>query len=145
VSLCSTTTLPTWPTRIASLLLAFAPAANAIPPGKAVITLTPKFGPVTFSHQHHSELDSVQCVTCHHTVVSADEPIRSCYGCHQATYYSIDRIVKSGPETAAAHGIEPQIRDAQRAFHDLCIDCHKARREQELPTGPDDSCRDCHE
>ena len=144
MSLCSTTTLPTWPTRIASLLLAFAPAANAIPPGKAVITLTPKFGPVTFSHQHHSELKSVRCVTCHHTVASADEPIQSCYGCHKATDYSIGRIVKSGPKGTEAESIGPRIRNAQRAFHDLCINCHKERREQGLPTGPDDSCRDCH-
>jgi len=144
MSMSSTTSFLTWLPRIASVLLAFVPAANAISPAKTVITLTPAFGPVTFSHQQHSEVDAVSCATCHHTLVSADEPIRSCYGCHKATHYSIGRIVKSGTEGTDANSIGPRIRNAQRAFHDLCIGCHKERREQELPTGPDDSCRDCH-
>ena len=144
MSISSTTTLLTSLLRIASVLLAFVPAANAIPPGKTVITLTPAFGPVTFGHQQHIKLEAVPCATCHHTAVPADEPIRSCYGCHKATHFSIGRIVKSGTEETDANSIGPQIRNAQRAFHDLCIGCHKERREQELPAGPDDSCRDCH-
>jgi len=137
-------TSPVWPFSIVLLLLAFAPAANAIPPDKAVITLTPKFGPVTFSHQRHSELEAAECTTCHHTLETADEPVRSCYSCHKAKYYSVGRIVESGPGTAQTENIEPQIRNAKEAFHDLCIGCHRELRELELPTGPDDSCRDCH-
>ncbi len=54
-------------------------ATDAIPPEKAEITLTPKFGPVTFAHQRHSDLEGVRCVTCHHTLRTKDEPVRSCY------------------------------------------------------------------
>jgi len=133
---------------IALFLLAFAPAfataSDAAPTDKAVITLTPKFGPVTFSHQRHSELEAVHCVTCHHTLESDGEPIRSCYSCHEARYYSIARITKAGSETAGGENSEPQVPFAQQAFHGLCVGCHKNRRAQKLPTGPDDSCRDCH-
>jgi len=145
MTISSTNILSKWLHGIVLLLLTTLAAADAIPPGKAVITLMPKFGPVTFSHQHHSELEAVECVTCHHTLESTDEPIRSCYSCHEAQYYSIARITKAEPETAEADTDESQIRNAHKAFHGLCIGCHKQRREQKQPTGPDDSCRDCHQ
>ena len=133
---------------ITLFLLVFSPgfttATEAVPPDKAVITLTPKFGPVTFSHQRHSEFEGVQCVTCHHTLESNGEPVRSCYSCHEARYYSIARITKADPAKAGADNTEPQVPFAQQAFHDLCTRCHKDRRQQNLPTGPDDACRDCH-
>ena len=117
---------------------------DTIPPDKSVITLTPKFGPVTFSHQRHSELETASCVTCHHTMESDAESIRSCYSCHEAIYYSIARIRKADPEQAGTEQTDPQVPNAQQAFHGLCIGCHKDRRAQKLPTGPDASCRDCH-
>jgi hypothetical protein len=133
---------------IVLLLLAFVPgfatATDAIPPDKAMIMLTPKFGLVTFSHQRHSELEAVQCVTCHHTLESDGEPIRSCYSCHEARYYSIAGITKADPAQAGAEKTESQVPYAQQAFHGLCTNCHKDRRQQNLPAGPDDSCRDCH-
>jgi hypothetical protein len=144
MTLSNTNILLTWLLGIALFLWTSTTTADAIPPGKAVITLTPKFGPVIFNHQRHSELHGVECITCHHTLGSAGEPIRSCYSCHLATQYSIARIVKHGTETAEADNSDDQIRNAQSAFHDLCIGCHKRRREQQLSTGPDDSCRDCH-
>ena len=121
-----------------------ATAMDAIPPEKAVITLTPKFGPVTFGHQRHSELDAVHCFTCHHTMNSDGEAMRSCYSCHEARYYSVARVTKGGQEQAGEDGTGPQVPNAQQAFHDLCTGCHKHRRERKLPAGPDDSCRDCH-
>ena len=132
-----------------ALLLSVAVTACAtmtatIPPDKSVITLTPKFGPVTFSHQRHSEFEAVGCATCHHTMESGDEPIPSCYSCHEARYYSIARIKKAGPDQAGAEKTEPQVPNAQQAFHGLCVGCHKDRRAQKLPTGPDAACRDCH-
>lgn len=117
-------------------------ATETIPPAEAVITLTPKFGPVTFTHQHHSDLDDVDCTTCHHTIRIMDEPIRSCYLCHKAVHFSIASIRKAEPERV--DDTEPPARNAQQAFHDLCTGCHKHRREQNLPTGPDDNCRNCH-
>lgn len=131
---------------IGLFLLGLAPAlvmaTDAIPPEKAVIELTPKFGPVTFTHQRHSDLEQVGCVRCHHTIRTMDEPIQSCYACHEAVYFSIANIRKAGPERV--DDTEPPVRNAQQAFHDLCTGCHKHRREQNLPAGPDDSCRDCH-
>ena len=131
---------------IGLFLLGLAPtlvmATDAIPPEKAVIELTPKFGPVTFTHQRHSDIEDVDCTTCHHTIRSMDEPIRSCYACHEAVYFSIANIRKAEPEQV--DDTEPQVCNAQEAFHGLCSGCHKHRREKNLPTGPDDSCRDCH-
>jgi len=131
---------------IGLFLLGLAPAlvmaTDAIPPEKAVIELTPKFGPVTFTHQRHSDLDDVDCVRCHHTIRSIDEPIRSCYACHEAVYFSIANIRKAEPERV--DDTEPPVRNAQQAFHGLCTGCHKHRRQQNLPAGPDNSCRDCH-
>lgn len=131
---------------IGLFLLGLAPAlvmaTDAIPPEKAVIELTPKFGPVTFTHQRHSDLEQVGCVRCHHTIRTMDEPIHSCYVCHEAVYFSIANIRKAGPERV--DDTEPPVRNAQQAFHGLCTGCHKHRREQNLPAGPDDSCRDCH-
>ncbi|MGB5279503.1 MAG: cytochrome c3 family protein [Gammaproteobacteria bacterium] len=117
-------------------------ATEAIPPEKAVIKLTPKFGPVTFTHQRHSDLEGVDCTTCHHTMRTMDGPIRSCYVCHEAVYFSIANIRKAEP--GRMDDIEPSVRNAQEAFHGLCTGCHKHRRQQNLPAGPDDSCRDCH-
>ena len=131
---------------IGLFLLGLAPAlvmaTDTIPPEKAVIELTPKFGPVTFTHQRHSDLEQVDCVRCHHTIRTVDEPIRSCYACHEAVYFSIANIRKDEPERV--DGTEPPVRNAQQAFHGLCTGCHKHRREQNRPAGPDDSCRDCH-
>jgi len=131
---------------IGLFLLGLAPAlvmaTDAIPPEKAVIELTPRFGPVTFTHQRHSDLEQVDCVRCHHTIRTIDEPIRSCYTCHEAVYFSIANIRKAEPERV--DDTEPPVRNAQQAFHGLCTGCHKHRREQNLPAGPDDSCRDCH-
>jgi len=118
-------------------------ATDTIPPEKAVITLTPKFGSVTFAHQRHSDREDLHCTTCHHMMRSTGDGIRSCYACHEAVYFSIARARKAGPDPQG--DTEPRIRNAQEAFHGLCTGCHKQRRDQDLPTGPDDSCRDCHQ
>jgi hypothetical protein len=73
---------------------------------------------------------------------STGEQIPSCYTCHEAGYFSIANIRKAEPDAMEHTG--PPVRNAQEAFHDLCTGCHEHRREQNLPTGPDDSCRDCH-
>jgi hypothetical protein len=135
-----------WLAWITFFFFGFAPAlvtaTDAIPPEKAMITLTPKFGPVTFAHQRHSDLEDVHCTTCHHMMSSRGQEVRSCYTCHEAVYFSIANIRKAGPDPEG--DTEPRIRNAQEAFHGLCTDCHKRRRAQDLATGPDDSCRDCH-
>ena len=131
-----------WIALFFGLAPALVTATDAIPPEKAEITLTPKFGPVTFAHQRHSDLEGMRCVTCHHTLRTKGEPIRSCYTCHQARYNSIANIRKAEPDSL--NDAEPPVRNAQQAFHGLCTGCHKHRHEQSLPTGPHDSCRDCH-
>jgi len=124
------------------LVPALVTATEAIPPEKTVINLIPKFGPVSFTHQHHSDLKDVDCVTCHHTIRSMGEQIRSCYACHEAGSFSIANISKA--EHDPVEYTEPPVRNAQEAFHGLCTGCHKHRRKLNLPAGPDDSCRDCH-
>ena len=124
------------------IVTAFAHAQDKIPADKAVITLTPKFGPVTFSHQRHSDLEGVRCVTCHHTSKDGNRPVQSCYDCHEAIYFSIAAIRKAERESSEDAG--SQVANAQQAFHGLCAGCNKQRHEQQLPAGPHDSCRDCH-
>lgn len=139
----SSRTGTSFPATLALVLVAAdAGAAATIPPPGAVITLTPKFGPVTFPHQRHSELDGVTCSTCHHTLDSPDGEVRSCYLCHEAKLFRIAAIRRADPEQAQERG--PQVPDAQEAFHSLCTGCHHRRRQQSLEAGPDDSCRDCH-
>lgn len=129
---------------LTGLLASAAMAASAeIPPAKAVITLTPKFGPVTFAHQRHSELDGVTCATCHHTMEASGEGIQSCYLCHEARLFRIAEIRKANREPV--EGNAPQVPNAQEAFHGLCTGCHHHRLDQGLAAGPDDSCRDCHQ
>ena len=115
-----------------------------IPPDKAVITLTPKFGPVTFAHQPHNELDGVDCATCHHMMDPSGEDIRSCYDCHRAKLFRIAAIRKADAEPEEDDGSGPAVPDAQEAFHGLCTGCHHHRRSATRPAGPDKNCRDCH-
>ena len=131
-----------WVILFCGLAPAILNANDAIPPEKAVITLTPKFGPVTFAHQRHSDFEAVRCITCHHTMRTNGEQIRSCYDCHEVRYFSIANIRKAEPDSVDDTG--PPVRNAQEAFHGLCTGCHKNRQDQNLPTGPGDSCRDCH-
>ena len=131
-----------WIAFVLGLAPALVAATDAIPPEKAVITLTPKFGPVAFAHQRHNDLEGVRCITCHHTRRAEGEQVRSCYACHEAQYFSIANIRKAGPDSV--EDTEPPVRNAQDAFHGLCTGCHKERQNKNLPTGPSDSCRDCH-
>jgi hypothetical protein len=133
----------TWGLLNALLAPGLLAAAQTIPADKSVIELTPKFGPVTFAHQRHSELDGVDCVTCHHMTGPSGEGVRSCYSCHKARLFQIARIRKAEP-VPEDDGSESGVPDAQEAFHGLCTGCHHHRRSEARPAGPDDSCRDCH-
>lgn len=116
--------------------------SDEVPPGTETITLEPKFGTVTFSHGAHSRLEDVQCRTCHHTHAGGARPIQPCHDCHVAGHFRQAEI-RPADETQSAD-VPGQPSKAQEAFHVLCHGCHADREDEGRPTGPTDSCRDCH-
>jgi hypothetical protein len=116
-------------------------SGDAVPPDKAVILLTPKFGPVSFSHQRHATELAIACRDCHHAWEQQPAP-RPCHACHEARHY---RIAATRRAEAEEQGESPPPVRAKLAFHGLCLDCHARLADKQLPTGPHDSCRDCHD
>ncbi len=124
---------------LVAVLLAW---AAEMPDDKQVIELVPKFGTVTFTHRDHSDRLGDDCIACHHTYEGAEDPIQSCYACHRAVIHREAALVP-----AASGGPEQPLDappKAEHAFHTLCIECHETERAAGKPTGPTDSCRDCH-
>ncbi|GAB1409084.1 hypothetical protein MASR1M90_02380 [Desulfovibrionales bacterium] len=83
---------------------------------------------VPFPHSKHV---SVECVKCHHKELNgnANAPCTSS-GCH-------DSLEARGKENAK------DIKLVENAFHDQCIECHKALKKENKPTGPT-ACGKCH-
>ncbi len=136
---------------LASLLgLALSSAVLGQPVGAAKIIkldVYGKRGVVSFSHTTHEKVtnpdlnapfkanNSATCAGCHHTVSARGvRQLWKCADCHRG----------DGDEK------NPKNRDfdevmAKRAFHDMCIDCHRstnlAKANQKAPV----SCGGCHE
>ena len=127
------------------LYLTSCTGAAQIPPDKAMITLMPKFGPVQFSHLRHSSALDIACEDCHHTITDTDTgEIQGCHACHQAAGYRVGAVRPiDKPEQSSQH--DPRPASAKQVLHGLCKGCHARRAEQNMPSGPSDSCRDCHE
>jgi hypothetical protein len=85
----------------------------------------PKQQSIPFAHSVHGEID---CTHCHHE----GEVTQGCMdaGCHDLIY----------PETPEERR---DIAYFEKAYHDMCITCHRDLRQQELPTGPV-ACTGCH-
>ncbi|PTN36333.1 DUF305 domain-containing protein [Desulfonatronum sp. SC1] len=83
---------------------------------------------VLFLHPKH---EAFECVRCHHTSEGADIN----QGCKDAGCH--DMFVIETPEQRR------EIRYFEKAYHDLCIGCHRELRRQEKTTGPVD-CKGCH-
>lgn len=116
--------------------------AAEIPADKEFIRFEAKFGTVSFSHRAHSEREGVQCSTCHHTHTEEGEPISACHDCHIAVHYRVAKIKKA--EVRRRGESLPAVAKAEDAFHALCQGCHQKLKEESKPSGPSDSCRDCH-
>lgn len=111
---------------VAALVCAFAlPNLSAATKAPGEIVLKAPFkarkAAVHFPHATHEEIVP-DCKTCHHTWDGKSD-IKSCAaeGCHNAQ--------------RAKKGETPSFK---KAFHDLCIKCHRA--EKKGPKG----CNDCH-
>ena len=103
-------------------------------------------GGVNFNHSRHEALTNpdpsfvykakrnAACAGCHHTQSSRGIPqLWKCTSCHKGE----------------GHEKNPKNRDydevhAKRAFHDLCIGCHRVNREQGLSVNAPVSCGGCH-
>lgn len=104
--------------------VAAAVLATEVPPGKAVIPIDARNGTVTFTHKLHSQLEGVECSTCHHGWEGEGSPA-PCGDCHTSS------------STAAPK--------AMKAHHQLCKGCHEAMEEAGKKTGPVKPCKACHE
>ena len=116
--------------------------AAEIPGDKELIRFEAKFGTVSFSHKAHSEQEGVQCSTCHHTHTEDSETISACHDCHIAVHYRVAQIKKADVRRGGESS--PAVAKAEDAFHSLCQGCHQKLKEEGKPSGPSDSCRDCH-
>jgi len=127
------------------LYLTSCTGAAHIPPDKAMITLMPKFGPVRFSHLRHSSELNIACQDCHHAITDTDTgEIQGCHACHQAEGYRVAAVRPIDKQQQASQN-DPKPASAKQVLHGLCMGCHARRAGQNMPSGPSDSCRDCHE
>jgi len=113
-----------------NLSAAVAPGAAVAPPGDDFMIpkpegIVPKELTIPFPHSVHAEY---ACGRCHHT----EDVTQSCIdaGCH-------DLFVAVTPEERR------DIRYFEKAYHDLCIGCHRDLRKAGAPTGPV-ACVGCH-
>lgn len=83
---------------------------------------------VPFAHSKHA---SVECKQCHHTM-EADGAIKKCTtsGCHDSLEFKDKANAKD-------------IKLVEVAYHAQCIECHKALKKENKPTGPS-ACGKCH-
>jgi hypothetical protein len=82
-----------------------------------------KLLPVTFSHKTHTEKSKIDCAVCHHRDKNPKEP-QSCFKCHPAK------------------DSEDNTPPAKKAFHKMCIACHKESLAKDI-TAPT-KCNECH-
>jgi predicted Zn-ribbon and HTH transcriptional regulator len=89
--------------------------------------LRKKLQGVTYNHKKHVEMKMARCGNCHHKDI---KDIKPCWQCHTAK-----------PE-------DPKSPEYMKAYHGLCVECHKAFKAQKgLGDGdkpPDKKCHDCH-
>lgn len=78
-----------------------------------------KKGDVSFNHLHHTQLPDVKCTDCHHKFEKPDN-YQSCRKCH---------------------GIKTDIAKPVKAFHKVCMECHRTKKDN--PKTPK-KCKDCH-
>jgi hypothetical protein len=89
-----------------------------------------KKGPVTFTHERHSQEYKVACTECHHNyqdgnnVWKEGDPVKKCSSCHD-------------PEKKQGNADKLNL-----AFHKNCHGCHKELKGKQ---GPWKKCNDCHE
>ncbi len=87
----------------------------------------PKKSPVVFPHAKHKAL---KCTDCHHeykdkkNVWKEGQEVKKCDACH--------KLEKDGDK-----------EKLEKAYHNLCVKCHKEKKKKKEPTGPT-SCSKCH-
>ena len=84
---------------------------------------------VPFPHSKHA---TVECKDCHHTLEADGGVVKKCTtsGCHDSLEFRDKANAKD-------------IKLVENAYHAQCIDCHKALKKEQKPTGPT-ACGKCH-
>ncbi|HUT53379.1 MAG TPA: cytochrome c3 family protein [bacterium] len=100
---------------------------DKIPETLMLNKLAKKLPPVPYNHKQHVDLKTAHCGNCHHEDV---KNIKPCWECHN--------------EKPA----DPKSPEYLKAYHGLCVECHKAVKSKKgLGDGdkpPDKKCYDCH-
>jgi hypothetical protein len=140
--------------KLTVLILFLIGVASALPAGAqdqdSIIKLDTRGGRgvVYFSHKGHEALinpdpnfvykarvrPNAACSGCHHTQSSRGIPqLWKCVSCHKG----------EGNEKNPKNVDSDEVH-AERAFHDMCIGCHRSNREQGITMKGPVSCGGCH-
>jgi hypothetical protein len=101
---------------------------DKVPDRPIINEFTKKLGGSFFPHKEHVDAKRARCGNCHH---KNPREIKFCWECHH----------EKEPE-------DPKAPKYLKAYHDLCLGCHKAIK-KEKALGPVDppptkKCYDCH-
>ena len=113
-------------------------------------------GEVRFNHTKHEPFinpdpdfpykgeENAACSGCHHTTSQRGIPqLWKCYACHKGEGYKGEfKGVPGQTENPKNRNFDEVF--AERAFHDLCIGCHRATNEKENINRAPVTCSGCH-
>lgn len=96
--------------------------------------------PVEFNHQAHAEDYGIACTDCHHkyengqNVWKQGDPACPCSSCHT------ELTIKGEKKLPEAE----QKLNLKLAYHNNCIDCHRAKKKEDSKTSAPTTCTACH-
>lgn len=100
----------------------------------------PTKGLVEFSHKKHQTDYKLACTECHHkyengtNVWKEGDPVQKCEACHtEATIKGEKRL----PD-------DQKKLNLKLAFHNNCVDCHKAFKKEHKDSKAPTTCGKCH-
>ena len=96
--------------------------------------------PVSFNHTTHAEEYDLACTDCHHKYENGEnvweegDPACPCSSCHT------NLVIKGEKRLPEAE----QKLNLKLAYHDNCVDCHRALKKENRDTAAPTTCTQCH-